>query len=1017
MDKQRRSSKARQIKRYRWAIACCITVLFSLFSTLPLPTRANPPAATVLQDQLVASNWQMLMQQGSQSYESEDFQGATQFWKEALSSIPSNDRLTRSILLSYLSLAHQQLGEWREAEDSSAEAIELLRSMSQDDLQTPMPNVDQSIYLTALAKALNAQGRLYWSKGEFEPAFSTWEQATDSYKKAGDEIGIIMGLLNQATALQEMGISLQAETRLEKICIDLHPNSPQHLTEEQKALRLPTCTHLLGSNQRIELPSSLESIFRRSLGIAFRRLGKLEDSLKALQPALPEETRLTAAEATIALELGNTERAIANRAIAYDKKESAVQHINNALVFYKRAESTHSSLVTLQAQLNQLSLNLDQVRWDLNVVQSNEPESRTIHPDNLANQCSSMKPNLGGIVRDRASGNLALWQYIQCEIDRVPPTRALIYAQINASESLIRLNQFAGHSENRQQSDWTPILQGLKNTLAQAQRLDDPILEAYVLGQLGAVHELVGQLSDAQILTEHALLKSDEILSVFVQPEQSYAVRGNSAPQSAQKGSIQSLHLPDVRYRLERQLGRILAARGDRNQAIEFYKQAVETLGLVRKDLLTVDSTVQFNFRDDIERVYREFVELLLNPEYNPQPSSNELELAIDNIDELQLAELEDFLGCELLELGQPLRQETQAEAIDNSTAIIYPIILERHVAVILKLPNQPLRYELSKSISSKEVNATLRQLQRNLRTQNNTPESIAGLKEVYQWVIAPIRVHLNDSIKTIVFVLDGQLRNIPMAALYDGESTLPDGSRKHLIHDYAITVTQRSSDLTLFNPEQRPEKLNLFLGGVGIPQSFGQNEVFPAIDFLDEELDRIRNLEKAQPRRLKTSQPLLNAEFIKSNLGRQLSRDRFSAIHIKTHGKFSSDPEETFLVGYGEKITGKELGKLIQSHREVGAKPIELLTLSACETAEGDNRSVLGIAGIAVQAGTRSVVSTLWSVNDKLNTEIMSKFYENLLDPEKTRAEALRQAQLHLFKEHPTPNVWAAYVLVGNWL
>ncbi|QYO64620.1 CHAT domain-containing protein [Leptolyngbya sp. 7M] len=189
------------------------------------------------------------------------------------------------------------------------------------------------------------------------------------------------------------------------------------------------------------------------------------------------------------------------------------------------------------------------------------------------------------------------------------------------------------------------------------------------------------------------------------------------------------------------------------------------------------------------------------------------------------------------------------------------------------------------------------------------------------------------------------------------------------------------------------------------------QQRAFPKIEYLTPELEQIQKLVQAK-------QPLLNEAFTETNLEQQLQAGEFSAIHLKTHGIFSSDPEETFIVAYQELITGRDLGRLIQLGRLGEASPIELLALSACSTAQGDNRAVLGLAGVAVQAGARSVVSTLWEAQDLPNTELMIRFYQELLDPQISRAEALRRAQLHLLQQgYPTPHVWATYVLVGNWL
>ena len=104
-----------------------------------------------------------------------------------------------------------------------------------------------------------------------------------------------------------------------------------------------------------------------------------------------------------------------------------------------------------------------------------------------------------------------------------------------------------------------------------------------------------------------------------------------------------------------------------------------------------------------------------------------------------------------------------------------------------------------------------------------------------------------------------------------------------------------------------------------------------------------------------------------------------------------------------------------------INAKPIELLVMSACQTATGDKRAALGIAGVAVRSGARSTLATLWSVKDDSTVVLMDEFYKQLAQPDSsiTKSEALRQAQISLIHstdfEHPF--YWAPFILVGNWL
>ncbi|NJL09840.1 MAG: CHAT domain-containing protein [Calothrix sp. SM1_7_51] len=90
---------------------------------------------------------------------------------------------------------------------------------------------------------------------------------------------------------------------------------------------------------------------------------------------------------------------------------------------------------------------------------------------------------------------------------------------------------------------------------------------------------------------------------------------------------------------------------------------------------------------------------------------------------------------------------------------------------------------------------------------------------------------------------------------------------------------------------------------------------------------------------------------------------------------------------------------------------------MSACQTAAGDNRAALGLAGVAIQSGARSTLATLWSVSDESTRELMSIFYDNLVNKNMSKAEALRQAQLTIVNSSKFhPYYWAPFIMVGNW-
>jgi CHAT domain-containing protein len=140
--------------------------------------------------------------------------------------------------------------------------------------------------------------------------------------------------------------------------------------------------------------------------------------------------------------------------------------------------------------------------------------------------------------------------------------------------------------------------------------------------------------------------------------------------------------------------------------------------------------------------------------------------------------------------------------------------------------------------------------------------------------------------------------------------------------------------------------------------------------------------------------------------------------VHIASHGQFTGDVKQSFVLTFDDKLTLDRLRQFVRplQYRDT---PLELLTLSACETAVGDDRAALGLAGIAVKAGARSALATLWKVPDQAATMLVVEFYRRLQDPAVSRAVALQQAQVKLLN-HPdfsAPLFWSPFLLINNWL
>ena len=136
--------------------------------------------------------------------------------------------------------------------------------------------------------------------------------------------------------------------------------------------------------------------------------------------------------------------------------------------------------------------------------------------------------------------------------------------------------------------------------------------------------------------------------------------------------------------------------------------------------------------------------------------------------------------------------------------------------------------------------------------------------------------------------------------------------------------------------------------------------------------------------------QELLNDSFSRARFEAELRRVPYNIVHIASHGQFGNDPSQTFVLAFDGQLTMDDLERDIK-FGERRDKALELLILSACETASGDDRAALGLAGVALKAGARSALATLWYISDKASGELVVNFYRGLQSGKLSKAHALQ--------------------------
>lgn len=844
-------------------------------------------------------------------------------------------------------------------------------------VNSAVPDLTQN---SAQTESLVQQGKTFYDAGQFTKAINILQQAATTFEAQGNQLRQAMTLSNLSLAYQQLGQLPQAEQAIAQ-SLNLLQTRQDIGTPKARSQLLAQALDMQGRLQLAQgqAESALTTWGRAAdiyttigddAGLTRNRINSAQ-ALQALglyrqaQKTLTELNQTLQKQPDSALKttglrsLGNVFRVVGNLTASRQVLEQGLA-VAQGLPSAQAVSDTLLSLGnTAHAQQDtQAALKF----YQLSATASASPTTRI---QAQLNQLSLL------LETEQWNAAKELYPQIQPQINNLPSSRTAVYARINFAQALTQLKQ----SNTTDTPAWKDISQLLATSVQQSRDLADQRAISYALGNFGELYEQTQQWADAETLTKQALLIA------------------------------QTINASDIAYRWQWQLGRLQKNQGNIQGAITAYTEAVNNLKSLRGDLVAISPDVQFDFRDQIEPVYRQLVDLLLQSDGNSAPSPQNLQTARTTIESLQLAELENFFRSACLD-AKPALLDSVVDQEDQTAAVIYPVILPDRLEVILKLPTQPnLRHYVTKK-SQSEVESTLKSLQQYLKEPDRTNDVQELSQQVYNWLIQPLEIELDKmQVTKLVFVLDGALRNIPMAVLYDNQQ------QKYLVEKYAIALTP---GLQLLEPTPL-QRGNLQVLTAGLSESRKVEGIeFPRLQNVKTELEQI---ESEVPK----SEELFNQEFTKTNMQTQINSAPFTVVHMATHGQFSSNQEETFVLSWDQLLKINDLDNLLRTSGSSRSGTIELLVLSACETATGDNRAALGLAGIAVRAGARSTLATLWPVDDQSTAALMSEFYQQLANTNLTKAEALQRAQLALWnnksQDWKLPYFWAAYVLVGNWL
>lgn len=811
------------------------------------------------------------------------------------------------------------------------------------------------------AIVLENLARAYHQLGQTNQEIEIWQQALALYRQLGNRQQVGRVLTEQAQIYSRQGHSRQA---IALLCGEVGGER----CDPESALQL---ARQLGDREG-------ETAALGSLGAAYRLRGNYTQAIESLNAAqhlateIGNEIYLAAVlndlghahrglakknyqRATAAAQIGDDQEANQFRQAGQTQDQQAITYLNQSLTAAQRLNDRPSQL---RALLNLLPL-----------------YHRTT---------------------DSTAAN-ATQQQVKALLETLPDSQEKVYGTIELAHLLQPITREQPLSVTTC-FDATVAPEAsalLQQALSIAQRIGNARSQSFALGELGHYYECQQDYEQAIALTQQARWAAE-----------------------------QNLQAKDSLYQWEWQTGRILKAQGEIDKAIQVYEKAVSTLEAIRTDLLITNRDLQFDFRDTVDPVYRDLVELRLNLEQanalvapalkqnrNSAAKQDNINAALKTLDSLRLAELQNYFGDDCAVLAAATVSEDAAEnatAISagngQATAIFSSVILDDRTGLIVTLPNGQQQIAWV-DVDRDELISLVNQYRLSLE-RFFEPFDFQFAQQLYRSIIRPFEETLAQAqIKTLVFVQDGILRSVPMAALHDGQ--------QFLIQKYAIATTP-SLTLTSPTPLKRDGLRALALGLTNAVQ-IGE-QTFPALNYVNQEIQAIES-------ELPGSKQLLNQDFTRARIQQELARSAYPILHLSTHGQFGIDPENTFLItGDQQKLSLPGLEALIRGAR--AGEGIELLTLTACETAIGDDRAALGLGGVAIQAGAKSALASLWFVDDQATAQLATQFYANLRNTPMSKAEALQAAQVSLIEsgtgtnsEAVHPAYWAAFILIGNWL
>jgi CHAT domain-containing protein len=373
------------------------------------------------------------------------------------------------------------------------------------------------------------------------------------------------------------------------------------------------------------------------------------------------------------------------------------------------------------------------------------------------------------------------------------------------------------------------------------------------------------------------------------------------------------------------------------------------------------------------------FPSLSQNPPVPPPSDTKEIGEMITKVEGTWEKGYEKYFKEDFVNYSQtPDQIATRLSEIHQKTklnpAVIWAVTKPDKLQLFLITPNnQQINFD-NNSAGRETIVKIVKQLHSavvdrvNVESTNYLPPA----KLLYTWLIKPLEPYLQaEKIDTLLFCTGVGLRSLPLAVLHDGD--------RFLVEKYNI------ARIPAFNlTDTRFQPLN---GDRVLAMGASQFTDLPNLPGVELELSTITPT-------LWSGTKVLNQGFTIENLKSQRQQGKYQIVHLATHSQFNAgSPEESFIQFFDRKLTLKDIRRL-----DLNNPPVDLLVLSSCETAVGNEDAEFGFAGLAMQAGVKSAIASLWSIDDTGTVALMGQFYQNLKN-NSSKVKSLRQAQVDMLQ------------------